>query len=97
MNEPVYFLMVPQRAADNTFTCEMVHCSGETRPYLTKSKNGLAVTRTQCSMFMYTPGNPIAKYVDDYRRCGTLRGDIHLRPDQIELLDHAIATNYFFS
>ncbi|MBQ8806608.1 MAG: hypothetical protein IJZ68_09220 [Bacteroidaceae bacterium] len=48
-------------------------------------------------MFMYTPGNPIAKYVDDYRRCGTLRGDVRLRPDQIALLDEAIATNYFFS
>lgn len=96
MNEPVYFLMVPQTVG-KVFTCEMVHCTGEKRPYLTKTKNGLAVTRTQCSMFMYTPGNPIAKYVDDYRRCGTLRGDVHLRPDQIALLDEAIATNYFFS
>lgn len=97
MNEPVYFLMVPQRAAGDTFTCEMVHCTGEKRPYLTKTRDGLAVTRTQSSMFMYTPGNPIAKYVDDYRRCGTLRGDVRLRPDQIALLDEAIATNYFFS
>jgi hypothetical protein len=96
MNESVFFLMVPQRVGD-VFTCEMVHCTGEERPYLTKTKNGLAVTRTQCSMFMYTPGNEIAKYVDDPRRCGTLRGDVHLRPDQIELLDKAIATNYFFS
>lgn len=96
MNEPVFFLMVPQRAAGDVFTCEMVHCTGESRPYLTKTKNGLAVTRTQCSMFMYTPGSNIAKYVDDYRRCGTLRSDVRLRADQIELLDKAIATNYFF-
>lgn len=96
MTEPVYFLMVPQ-VVGKVFTCEMVHCTGEERPYLTKSKDGLAVTRTQCSMFMYTPGDKIAKYVDDYRRCGTLRSDVLLRPDQIELLDKAIATNYFFN
>lgn len=96
MNEPVYFLMVPQRRG-HIVTSEMVHCSGEARPYLTKSKDGLAVTRTQCSMFMYTPGSNIAKYVDDHRRCGTLRCDVTLRPDQIVLLDKAIATNYFFS
>ncbi len=95
MNETVFFLMVPQRVGD-VFTCEMVHCSGEKRPYLTKSKNGLSVTRSQCNMFAYTPGSKIARYVPDHRRCGTLVSDVHLREDQIALLDEAIATNYFF-
>lgn len=65
-------------------------------PYLTKSKDGLAVTRTQYSLFKYTPGSNVAIYVEDIRRTGNIRCDIILTPQQIELIETAIKEDYFF-
>lgn len=91
-----YFCMVYMPKNKTEGTCEMVHCTGERRPYITLNKNGLAVTRHHSSMFRYTPGSKVAKYIPDARRFGNLYGDVHLREDQIAALDEAIATKYFF-
>ena len=76
---------------------EMVHCTGESRPYVTLDKNGLAVTRHHANMWAYKPGDKVAKFVPDPRRFGNLHGNVVLRPEQIAALDEAIRTQYFFS
>lgn len=102
----IYFLMTenPENAKsaysglinEKPEECCLVHCSGNPLPYLTKSKDGLAVTRTKYSLFKYTPGSNVAIYVDDIRRTGNIRCDIILTPQQIELIETAIKEDYFF-
>lgn len=91
-----YFCMVYEGIYPNGQP-EMVHCTGEERPYVTLDKNGLALTRHHSNMFAYTPGNKVAKFVPDPRRFGNIHGNVTLRPEQISALDKAIATKYFFS
>ncbi len=91
-----YFCMVYEGVYPNGRP-EMVHCTGETRPYVTLDKNGLALTRHHSNMFEYTPGSKAAKYVPDVRRFGNIQGNVTLRDDQIAALDEAIKTQYFFS
>lgn len=91
-----YFCMVYTGTPGVDGTCEMVHCTGEPRPYVTLNRNGLALTRHHSNMFEYTPGNNLAKLVPDVRRFGNIHGNVHLREDQVAALEHAIATKYFF-
>lgn len=92
-----YFCMVYTGFPGVPGTCEMVHATNETRPYVTLNRNGLALTRQHANMFAYIPGSKVAKYVPDVRRVGNLQGDVTLRDDQIAALEEAIRTKYFFS
>ena len=95
--EPAYYFCMVCVGPREHKTNEMVHCTGDTRPYVTLSRDGLALTRHHASMYRYIPGSNIARYVPDVRRMGLLRSDVTLRPDQVEALNKAIATQYFFS
>lgn len=92
-----YFCMVYTGTPGIDGTCEMVHTTNETRPYVTLDRNGLALTRHHSNMFEYTPGSKVAKYVPDVRRFGNIQGNVTLRDDQIAALEEAIRTEYFFS
>lgn len=96
MDERYFFLMVPETKHGIT-TAEMVHCTGEERPYITNKINGLWSTRTHSDMFEYIPGDNIARLVPDVRRPGRIRYNVRLREDQIALLNRAIETKYFFN
>jgi hypothetical protein len=92
----VYYFCMVYEGVHPDGSPEMVHCTGEKRPYVTLNRNGLALTRHHSSMYAYTPGSNIARYIPDGRRLGNICGDVTLRPDQVEMLDLAISTKYFF-
>lgn len=94
--EEVYFLMTETKIDEQPTEKLLVHHTEDPRPYLTKSINGLAATRSQYSLFRYTPGSNIAKYIPDPRRAGNINHDVVLMPDQIELIETAIKENHFF-
>lgn len=74
----------------------MVHTTGDDRPYLTRSANGLKLTEEHANIYcLSTDGN---KAVLVNCRCPSVGvcGEVVLTDEQKALIQKSIETNYFF-
>lgn len=99
MKDPVYLAGYPCKDDLSATThLEMIHCTDDARPYLTRNNNGLKLTRHHANLYLLSIDNSTVKLVEGSYNTGVPKTptEIVLRDEDKVRIQEAINTNYFF-